>query len=142
MKTFRGYIPDSELPYRRGSKVRLPAGTPTRTHKGGKVLTRAQTVTINHWLNGSEIQVGVYWHTRDAVDFGYPTNNDVHTVEELYGTTTLADLWPLMHMETDGEKTWLYLPISSPQLRWAGTGGYWKAVDFEHVPAPNPESTR
>lgn len=142
MKIPRGYVPNSELPYPKGARVQLPAGTPVNTRKGVKILKRAQTVTVEQWLNGSSLPAGIYWHKHDAADLGYQTDNDVHTVESLYGTTELAELWPLMHLEEDGEKTWLYLPLSSPQLRWAGTGGYWMSVDLEHVPNPTPESIR
>lgn len=94
MKKYEGYHPESELPIKRGDKVRVPKGTFIRTthpQRENGPSKRTQTVTINHILNGTDEHKGYHgeWQYRTnpsvvwAGTGGYWCEADINDVEQI-----------------------------------------------------------
>ena len=131
---YTGYCNLSDLPVREGDEITLPKGTPY-TYRGELRETGRKTrVKVNHVLEGSDLVVGYYQRTSGHYHLGCASEADMHLVRKLYGTDNLEELWPRMRVSGDIHAT-IRLPLSNPEVCWAGSGGYWASVDINLVPS-------
>lgn len=120
-----GYHKESELPVRRGDFVVIPKGALiNRIGTGLTETKRSYKVKVNHVLTGRSVLVGLL---RDGEFHG--VDDGSVELRKTYGTDKIESLWPLARVD-DG---YVYLPISNPEIAWAGTGGYWTYCDINQV---------
>lgn len=136
-KIFQGFYADSVLPYKPGDRVRIPKGSQVRDRNGTAVLARAQTVRVDHLLNGSSVCVGYRVVNKGEDHLHYQSSSDLHTVREKYGTDDLNQLTQHLKAsaaEPDRATVNLWLPLTDPEVRWAGAGVL--EVCFDQRPGP------
>ena len=122
---YQGFHENSELPIKRGQELTIPKGT-LYHHRGELHETRrAYKVRVHSVLNGMSVCVG-HIYKDGHVNLNFMSRNDRETVEELYGTSDLSQLWPRMTVRNNS----IYLPVSNPMVTWAGSGGYWSDADI------------
>ena len=123
----KGYVPDSQLPVKRGDVVRIRKGTPVATgRRNTRLAGRTYTVKVHHVLPGIEIPL-------------YDLFNDRHW--ELYQSYfSLEELFEMEYellecQQPGGNPGNAYrpIPITNPRVVWAGTGGYWTEADINTV---------
>ena len=126
MKTqYLGFHRPEELPIKRGQELTIPKGT-IYQHRGKLHETRrAHKVKVQSVLGGMSYCVGHRYNDGD-VRFSYSNRRDRDNIKAAYGTDVLAQLWPLMTIRENS----LFLPISNPEVTWAGAGGYWSDADI------------
>lgn len=129
-KNYTGYITEALLPIKAGMTVKLAKGVLYACR--GKLVEnkKNRSIKVNHVLPGQSLAVGFFHHASGEVHFSYTQRHDIYTVKNLYGTDNLMDLWPLMTTSDYDHYSTIFLPISNPQVSWAGTGGYWCDADI------------
>lgn len=136
--TFQGYTADENLPFKKGEFITLPKGTLFH-HRGELQETkRTYKVKVDHMLNGSDMCVGHFYTDRQEAHLTYYNRHDADWVKKTYGTDDLTQLWPLMKVVRygrDDRHVAIYLPMSNPEVRWAGKGGYWSSADINQLVA-------
>lgn len=114
---YRGFVDNSVLPIHKGMEVTISKGTVVDgVRKEPTKSTRNQTVKVDHVLPGMSICVGHFFFTPGEVSFQYHNREDIETVRKLYGTTDLAELWPLMTLKDCGHYVTLFLPVKNPTV--------------------------
>lgn len=133
---FKGYHDDASLPFARGARVVVPAGTPVvSTHPQRKqfVTKRRQTVKINHFGCGMSFCVGEELSNGTRRGTLMRREDGPH-LASIYGTSDPNEL--VQHPEAitqsngDGHCKSVFLPVHNPSVVWVGTGGYWCEVDI------------
>lgn len=139
----RGYYEPSELPIKCGDTVRVKRGTVVkRLFHGEKRAKQTYTITVDHVLSGRAMNVGTF-HPAD--DQG-PDRLALMSFREkysepfarIYGTHNLEALVFYMvavpRITVSGKVYYsLFLPLSNPEVRWAGSGGYWMEADINDI---------
>jgi len=116
---FVGYCPNQKLPFGPGAMVIIPKGTTfTSTHpqKHSGVTKKTMKIRVNHILPGCEIPESEKEYRR----------NHGRNVDDLK-TKEVERKYPWGIL-----KETVYV-VSNPEVRWAGTGGYWFGVDINAV---------
>lgn len=134
---YRGfYNVDKHEPLRRNQLITIKKGTLVRDGKNVvKAASRKQHIKINSFNCGMSICVGHFHETSGHVSLHYQSKYDNETVMRTYGTEVLEDLWPLMTVKRydDSNVGSIFLPISNPEIVYAGSGGYWKYIDINQL---------
>lgn len=134
---FKGYHHEASLPFARGARIVIPAGTPVvSTHPQRKQFTtkRRQTVKIHSFGCGMSLCVGWELSNGTRRQGGLTRREDGSRLALIYGTSDPEKL--VQHPETvlqrngDGACSSVFLPVQNPTVVWAGTGGYWCEVDL------------
>jgi hypothetical protein len=127
MKTiYRGFHNVSELPIKQGQTLTLPKGTIYR-HRGElREVKRATTIKVHSLQSGRSLCVGRIYKDGE-VHFSFMSRNDPELIKKVYGHAIMEDLWPLMTVNEYGS---VFLPVSNPEVTWAGAGGYWSDADI------------
>jgi hypothetical protein len=127
MKTmYLGFHETSELPIKRGQSLTIPKGTIYR-HRGQlREVKRATTIKVHSVMHGMSLCVG-HLYQNGEVHFSFMDRHDPERIKEIYGHSNVAELWPLMRVNEYGS---IFLPISNPEVTWAGSGGYWSEADI------------
>lgn len=124
---FTGY--SEEFPIHPGEMITIPKGTLVECRGQLTETKRAVEVRVDHILPGTSIPVGFSDKQGNNI-WSYCTRGAREEVQKIYGTTDLNTLWPLMHVDAYGN---ISLPSSNPEVRWAGSGGYWKSADMNQL---------
>lgn len=132
-KYFLGY--QNNVPIKKNQIVTIKKGTPIDifTQKG-KTASKTYKVKVHHVLCGRSFFVG-YYHNGEFHE-SWMSSNDKEWVQELYGTTDLTRLWPLLTVWPNGN---VFIHIDSPKVVWVGAGGYWHEVDINLIPEAQVE---
>lgn len=137
---YLGYHERSLLPIKNGQMVRVPAGTEVRSmHPKRKryTLGRAQWVKVDHLLSGSSQLV---WRSYVDPTSGVETFRLQMHPHELDALCAKAGKKSVEEIKAQcikvqyrsGEVEHFY-PLENPQVRWAGSGGYWNEVDINAI---------
>lgn len=121
---FAGFHAAADVPFKPGQLIVIPKGTRITTRKGPREAKRTYTVRVNHILPGRSIP----YH--EAL-----FNRSYRPMLEQRG----FDFAPLQ-AAYDANSPEYYrgrVPLDNPQIRWAGTGGYWFGVDINHILTAN-----
>lgn len=137
-----GYHDAHTLPFKRGEKVVIPAGTRVRSYNPSKkewFTTRKQVVAISMIMPGMSANPG-FQKRRDIEQMCEGKAIDVN---DHYFR------WEFMALQAREEQdqqisSMLYreyreykIPVDNPTVQWAGTGGYWTWVDINDILAAN-----
>lgn len=149
-----GYHETKSLPIKRGQTVTIPKGTKVKSFNPSRreyVLTRAQTVTVNHLMNG-QTYTAASVIVKDGVETSFRwsvSDRDIHSMMEILDipnetpaekAAALAALEAkarehlVLRYERDGHQVFdAIIHTSNPTIVWPGTGGYWCEVDINDV---------
>jgi hypothetical protein len=94
---------------------------------------RSYKVRVNHMLNGSDMMVGYYRKEKNEVHFFFSNRHDAYTLQNIYGTSNLENLWPLIKVVDHGHYSSLFIALDNPKISWVGSGGYWNRADINQV---------
>lgn len=134
---YRGYHDDDAYKiFRRNQLITIKKGTLVRDGKNVvKAASRKQHIKIHSFNCGMSICVGHFHDISGHVGLYYQSKYDHETVMRTYGTEKLEDLWPLMTVKRydDSKMVSIFLPISNPEIVYAGSGGYWKYIDINQL---------
>lgn len=123
-KLYEGYHPESELPFKRGDRVRVKKGaTLTSTHpkkEGPYPAYRSQVVTVHHLLPGMS------YHAHHIGE-----RERMHLEVKGFGDKLKA----LDVLRESDQEAWCNatLPVKNPTVVWVGTGNYWVEADINDV---------
>lgn len=130
---FEGYFEEKDLPVRRGQEIVIPAGIMVRsTHPSREtfVTTRRQVIRVHHILPGCSWGVG--FESKDGERHGsLMAGRDARLLKERFGTDDPHVLVNLSEAKVRGGN--VFLPMESPKVVWAGSGGYWCEVDLNRL---------
>lgn len=126
--SYLGFHYDNELPIKKGDNIKLPKGTLYR-HRGElREVKRATTVKVHHILPGLSMCVGYFSPLFGKMYWNYLNRSDHSRLMDLYGLNyKLEELWPIMRVDECGN---VFIPLSNPEIVWAGSGGYWSDADI------------
>lgn len=117
-----GYRNQTELPFKKGDTVFIPAGITVKSMNpsvSSYVTKRKQIVKIHHILCGMEVNDAHYqrYHEKDSHICSYEK-----FIESSDGGKYSVGIWHV---------------INNPQIVWAGSGGYWNEVDINDILVAN-----
>ena len=130
MQGFIGYHDTKALPFRDGDMVTIPAGVLVRTMNPSKEpyrTTRKQTRKIDHILCGQSEAVWLVKRSR------YPQYSELFALYDLAMDMAHEQDCPTKRRKLIDFANKLAIPHSNPDVRWAGSGGYWCWVDINDV---------
>ena len=144
---FQGYYNLKDLPVKRGDKVRIPKGTTLRSMNpavGGPYLSkRAQTITVNHLIEGRTFKIANVDMDMDEGDRWHwcMTDRDIQEICKelgLSGTTAemdaaLKEIAVLVPHQFSGHYFEAQVAVGTPVVCWPGRGGYWVDADINVV---------
>jgi len=131
-----------------GDLVTILKGTAIKTtHPQFPTKTAGRTykVKVNHVLNGWSLCVGYRNYSADGemdhTDLSWHRSEETNLLNALGGSddaTILAGCHEgKRYSRADGSSYCsLFVRISPPSVRWAGTGGYWHEVSLTDLPMP------
>lgn len=131
---FVGHHDEASLPIKAGDRITIPAGVNVGSFNPSqrrRVTARKQTVTVVDILCGMD--------TRCNHVASWDRASRHPGCEDLFAAYDLA--MEAYRAEEDADRARalydfacsLRVPISNPELRWGGTGGYWCWVDINDV---------
>lgn len=123
-----GYCEPSALPVKAGDTITIKRGTKVKCRDITFPAGRNYKVKVNHILRGSSICVG-YLCRNGVFEASWSDRRDAERIKKKYGTLDFAILFPLMTV-IDRQ---VFLAMSPPLVRWAGSGGYWAECDINEV---------
>ena len=124
-----GYVPENKLPFRQHQEIVIPKGTPVRHRGRVRPAGRTYRIVVDHVLPGSsKAIVSITKEERSQ----YP--KDAHLFAEFDRLREASD-------SAEGDEAHrlfreaydMRIPLSSPSVRWAGTGGYWSEADINDL---------
>ena len=147
---YKGHVKDNELPIKPGDKITIKKGTEVHSYRpdrGKFTAGKTYKVTVDHIISGRTVTIAGrhkgddQWRPEQQAEELAAWSRSLGAEYNKYYeyNTTMDDFPGLMAVAEErpayfGNGRILVVHLSNPEVRWAGSSGYWTSVDINDVP--------